>query len=389
MSDVKNPQFTAVELLKCASVTPDDGGSLALMSQWLKPYGFGSTPLTFDLKPGETYAVPNLFARRGTSGRHFAFAGHVDVVPPGDTAAWTHPPFASEIKEGVLYGRGAVDMKGAVACMVSAVARFLDKRPDFAESISFIITADEEAVALNGTKPLVEWMDKNGHTPDHCLLGEPTNPKEFGDAIKIGRRGIMSGELKVVGTQGHVAYPHLANNPLRALRPLMDAMDSLPLDQGTEHFQASNLEIVSIDTGNPAFNVIPAHVTARFNVRFNDTHTVESLQKLLRERVAKAAEGRNISYELTFIEPFSDAFLTSPGPFVDTVVSAIKDITGRTPSLSTAGGSSDARFIKNYCPVLEFGLVGQTMHKVDECVPLRDLETLTDVYVRVLERYFA
>lgn len=386
MTQPTNPIEVAKALLQCESVTPNDGGSFDLITKWLAPYGFACTPMTF--QEPDTVAVPNLHARFGKGGKHFSFAGHVDVVPAGELGDWKHSPTSGAIDGGEMYGRGAVDMKGAVACMVSASARFLEKKgKDFDGSISLILTADEEAVSINGTKPLMEWMDQNGHTPDHCLLGEPTNPEVVGDAIKIGRRGIFSGTITISGKQGHTAYPHLADNPLHYLPTFLNALIDPALDEGSEHFQATNLQITSVDVGNQAFNIIPGRVNVRFNVRFNDNFTPKSLEENIRARLDRASAGK-VAYDFQVANPVGDCFYTQPGPFVDIVSQAVKEVTGKTPELSTKGGASDARFIKSFCPVIEFGLVGQTMHQVNERVAVEDLEKLTQVYERVLDIYF-
>lgn len=381
MTDLHSPLALAQALLRCPSVTPDDAGSLDLLQDWLTSLGFSCHRQTFALAGSPP--VDNLFARIGSTAPHLSFAGHVDVVPAGDEAAWSQPPFAAVIENGLLYGRGAVDMKGAIACMVAAFARSFSSLKPPSGSFSFIITADEEKWSINGTEPLLAWMEQNKHTPDFCLVGEPTNPQRLGDAIKIGRRGSLSGTLTALGVQGHVAYPHLARNPITLLRRLLDALDAAPLDGGDENFEPSNLEIVSVDVGNPSFNVIPQRAAARFNIRFNAQHMGESLKALLRERLTQSGIAAE-HYELGFESPVAPAFLTRPDSGaraeVDALVKAIATQTGQTPQFSTNGGTSDARFIQAYCPVVEFGLVGQTMHKTDECVAVQDLETLTQIY---------
>jgi succinyl-diaminopimelate desuccinylase len=375
----------ARELIRCPSVTPDEGGALAYLQSVLEPAGFTVHRLTFSEEG--TPDVENLYARIGASRPHLCFAGHTDVVPPGDESAWRYPPFAAEVADGLVYGRGAADMKGAIACMVAAVQAHLGERGGQPKgSISFLITGDEEGPSVNGTAKLLQWAAAHGHKFDHCILGEPTNPVELGDAIKIGRRGSLSGTLTVTGKQGHVAYPQLADNPIRHLVRIMTALMSESLDHGTEHFDASNLEFTSVDVGNRAANVIPAQARARFNIRFNDRHTQDSLRNWLETRCAQAADG--VAYEISYERGNSDAFLTRPGPFVETVAQAVEEVVGRRPQLSTSGGTSDARFIKDHCPVLEFGLAGQTMHQVDEHVRLADLGALTAIYRRILDRYF-
>jgi succinyl-diaminopimelate desuccinylase len=314
--------------------------------------------------------------------------GHTDVVPPGDDAKWTHAPFASEVADGVLYGRGAVDMKGAIACKMAATLDYLAANGGKPKgSISFLITGDEEGIAVNGSVKLLKWAAERGERFDHAILGEPTNPEKLGDMMKIGRRGSQNGTLVVTGTQGHVAYPELADNPVRHIAALMVAINAEPIDDGTAHFGASNLEFTSIDVGNKTVNLIPAEARARFNIRFNDTRTREELRKLIEARAAKAASNK-VRWHIGWEPSNADVFLTPPGPFVDLVSGAIQDVTGLTPKLSTTGGTSDARFIKDYCPVIEFGLLSQQMHKIDEHVATSDLVALTAIYRRILERYF-
>jgi succinyl-diaminopimelate desuccinylase len=378
-----DPIALARDLLRCPSVTPAEGGALALLADVLARAGFTVERLTFS--ESGFADVPNLYARIGSSPPHFAFAGHTDVVPPGNESKWTHPPFAAEIADGILYGRGAVDMKGAVACSIAAALDYLIDRGGAPRgSISFLITGDEEGVAVNGTVKLLQWAAARGEVFDCCVLGEPTNPAALGDMVKIGRRGSLNGALIVSGTQGHVAYPNLADNPIPRLIKIVDVLFSQPLDHGSAHFDPSNLEFTSVDVGNPTVNVIPGEARARFNIRFNDCHTQNSLKALIESRAAKAAG--NARWRIEWEPCNAEAFLTSSGPFVALVSDAIADVTGRTPALSTSGGTSDARFIKNYCPVVEFGLANATMHRVDECVPLADLVTLTAIYRRILER---
>ena len=379
-----DPVPLARELLRCPSVTPSEGGALGLLERVLRAADFEVHRLTFS-EPGTT-PIENLYARIGSGAPHLVFAGHTDVVPVGDENAWSHPPFAGEIVNDMLYGRGAVDMKGGIACAVAAALDCLATgKPN--GSISFLITGDEEGVAVNGTVKLLQWVAARGEIFDHCILGEPTNAEALGDMIKIGRRGSQNGTLVVTGKQGHVAYPERADNPVRGLVALMGALMYEPLDQGSANFGPSNLEFTSIDIGNPVVNLIPAQARARFNVRFNDNYTHESLRALIEVRAQNTARGY-IRWHIEWEPSNADAFLTPPGPFVDLVVNAIADVTGRTPVLSTSGGTSDARFIKDYCPVLEFGLVGQTMHQIDERTPVADLLQLTAVYRTILERYF-
>jgi succinyl-diaminopimelate desuccinylase len=376
----------AQDLLRCPSVTPADAGALGVLEKVLKAAGFDVHRVTF--KEDGADDIDNLYARIGNSAPHITFAGHTDVVPAGDDKAWTHGAFAGDVQGGILYGRGAVDMKGAIACSVAAVLDYLKSNGGKPKgSISFLITGDEEGIAVNGTVKLLDWAAKRGEKFDHCVLGEPSNVNAMGDCIKVGRRGSLSGTIVVDGTQGHVAYPDRAANPTAAAAAIITALKNEPLDHGTDHFPPSNLEFVSIDVGNPAWNVIPARATARFNIRHNDCHTQPSLRALIEERVAKAVPA-GVRAHVTWEPSNADAFLTAPGPFTDLVSAAIKDVTGNTPKLDAGGGTSDARFITDYCPVLEFGLVGQTMHQIDERTPVADLETLTKIYRDILDRYF-
>jgi succinyl-diaminopimelate desuccinylase len=382
-----DPLAHAQALIRCPSVTPLEGGALDYLQGVLEKAGFRCWRLPFS-EPGLA-EVDNLYARIGEEGPHVCFAGHTDVVPPGDEAAWTHPPFAARIDGGLLYGRGAADMKGGVACAVAAALRHLcanGGRPR--GSISFLITGDEEGVAVNGTRKVVAWMRERGEKPDCCLLGEPTCRDAVGDTIKIGRRGSLSALLTVTGVQGHVAYPHLANNPLRGLVRALASLYADPLDEGSAHFPASNLEVTSVDTGNTAVNVIPARAQARFNVRFNDLHNAGSLERWLRARLDAALDATGLSYSLGF-EPISDCFFTSPGAWVETLSECIRDATGIAPAFDTSGGASDGRFLKDLCPVVEFGLRNATIHKVDEQVAIEELTVLTDVYERFLMKYLA
>ncbi|MGE0034489.1 MAG: succinyl-diaminopimelate desuccinylase [Xanthobacteraceae bacterium] len=381
-----DPISLARDLLRCPSVTPAEGGALALIEATLRPAGFAIERPVFE-EPG-TAPVENLYARIGTGGPHLVFAGHTDVVPPGDEAKWSHPPFAGEIVGGTLYGRGAVDMKGAVACAMAASLDFLAARGGKLDgSISFLITGDEESIAVNGTVKLLKWAAERGERFDHCILGEPSNAAAVGDTIKIGRRGSLNGVLVITGKQGHVAYPQLADNPVRGLVKMMGTLMERSLDKGNEAFDPSNLEFTSIDIGNPTANLIPGEARARFNIRFNDEHDQTSLRALV-ERWAHEAAGNSVRWRIDWEPSNANPFLAKPGPFIDLVAAAIKQVTGREPNRSTTGGTSDARFITHYCPVLEFGLVGQTMHQVDERTATADLTTLTAVYRAILERYF-
>jgi succinyl-diaminopimelate desuccinylase len=386
MSQPADPVTIARDLVRCRSVTPAEGGALGVIESLLAGAGFAVERITF-AEPG-TVPVENLYARLGTSAPHLVFAGHTDVVPPGDEARWSHPPFAGEIAGGALFGRGAVDMKGGIACALAAALDHVaahDRKPK--GSISFLVTGDEEGIAVNGTTKLLQWAAERGERFDHCILGEPTSAAQVGDTIKVGRRGSLNGTLTVTGRQGHVAYPQLAENPIRALTALMTALMAAPLDHGSAHFEPSNLEFTSVDVGNPVVNLIPGEARARFNIRFNDCHDQASLKTLIETR-AQAAAGAQTRWRIDWEPSNADVFLTQPGAFVDLVVGAIAEIAGHTPKLSTTGGTSDARFIKSYCPVLEFGLVGRTMHQTDECTPVADLALLTAVYHRILERYF-
>ena len=380
-----DPVALARDLLRCPSVTPAEGGALALLESVLKGAGFEVHRVTF-AEPG-TDPVENLYARIGTSRPNLLFAGHTDVVPAGNEAGWSHPPFAGTIAGDALYGRGAVDMKGAIACFAAAALEHLAANGGMPKgSLSFLITGDEEGVAVNGTIKLLAWAAERGETFDHCILGEPTNPAALGDMVKIGRRGSLNGTLVVAGTQGHVAYPELADNPIPALASLIQALKAEPLDAGTAHFGPSNLEFTSVDVGNTTVNLIPAEVRARFNIRYNDCHTREGLEVMIEQRARAAAGGAR--WHIDWAPSNADVFLTAPGPFVDLVSGAIMEVTGRKPVLSTTGGTSDARFIKDYCPVLEFGLLSQMMHKVDERVAVADLASLTAIYRRIIDRYF-
>lgn len=389
-----DPVKNLAALIRCASVTPDDGGAMAALAAMLSDAGFQVDRIIFE--EDGTPPIENLYARLGTGSPHLMFAGHTDVVPVGDPDGWTHPPFAAKIAGGRIYGRGAVDMKGGIACFVAAIARYVETHGQPAGSVSLLITGDEEGPSINGTEKLIEWAAQKGEVWDGCIVGEPTNPDHLGDMIKVGRRGSLSGRLTVHGTQGHVAYPHRADNPVRALLSLMDGLLDPPLDAGSEQFQPSNLEVTSIDTGNPAVNVIPAKATASFNVRSNDHWSTETLKAELIRRLEHAARndryraGRDTaSFSVDWIDRPSEAFLTHDERLIGAVSASVEAVTGRKPALSTTGGTSDARFIKNYCPVVEFGLVGQTMHMTDEHAALDDLAGLTDIYVDILERWFS
>ncbi len=376
--DTTDPVAISQALIRCRSVTPMDDGALAVLEDALTPLGFECHRLTFG-DDGDP-PISNLYARLGTGAPHLCFAGHTDVVPAGDLNAWQVDPFSAEIVDGELYGRGAVDMKGAIGCFTAAVAQFL-KTGTPRGSISLLITGDEEGPAVNGTVKVLDWLKAHGETIDACVVGEPTNPDKLGEMIKIGRRGSFSGFLKVLGTQGHVAYPDRAHNPITQLAAMLRALAE-PLDEGTEHFPPSMLVPTTFDVGNHATNVIPGEARANFNIRFNDLHTPESLKVWLLETL----DGVGGDYELQ-TRCSGPAFLTKPGPLTDLMQQVIHEELGVTPELSTSGGTSDARFIKDICPVIEFGLVGQTMHQVDERVALVDLEALTGVYLRLLRTH--
>lgn len=370
-----DPVALAQDLIRCASVTPEDAGAIAVLRRALEGLGFVCHAVD-SASGGPT--IRNLYARLGESGPNFCFAGHTDVVPAGGT--WTVDPFGGHVVDGRLYGRGAADMKGAVACFVAAVSRFLAAGAPKG-SISLLITGDEEGPAVDGTVKVLEWLAARGETLDWCVVGEPTNPRHLGEMMKIGRRGSLNCKIRVYGTQGHAAYPHLADNPIPRLLEMLRRLTETPLDDGSAHFQASTLALTTVDVGNPATNVIPAEARAGFNIRFNDLHCGASLERWIRDTLASVGG----DYDCT-VEVSGESFLTQPGTLSETVADAAQAVTGRRPELSTTGGTSDARFIKNVCPVLEFGLVAQTMHKIDEHVQVADMQALTDIYVQVLDR---
>lgn len=363
-----DPLPLARALIRCASVTPADAGALDVLQAAVEAIGFTSRRLTYG-------STPNLYARRGAGTPHLCFAGHTDVVPPGDAGLWRHGPFAAEVADGVLYGRGACDMKGAIAAFVAACVRY----GEHAGSVSLLITGDEEGPATDGTVRLLEYLAEHGEIPDFCLVGEPTNPQRLGEVVKIGRRGSLTARITVFGTQGHSAYPHRADNPVHRLVHALAAMIAEPLDGGTERFEPSSLQITSIDVGNPASNVIPAAARAVLNIRFNDRHSGKSLEKWLHRALAAHAE----RFEL-IVSVSGESFYTQPGAWTEALRRAIATATGVQPRLDTGGGTSDARFIARYCPVAEFGLVGSTMHQADECVPVADLRRLADAYEGVM-----
>jgi succinyl-diaminopimelate desuccinylase len=370
-----DPLPLAQALIRCASVTPADGGAQGALADMLGRIGFTVHRLRF----GE---IENLVARLGSGEPHICFAGHTDVVPIG-AANWRSDPFAGEVRDGVLYGRGACDMKGAIAAFVAGVAQHLDRGSPNG-SISLLITGDEEGPAVDGTVKVLEWMRANGQVPDFCLVGEPTCPVRLGDMVKIGRRGSVNMKLEVHGTQGHVAYPHRADNPVHRLLRALDALTSAPVDAGTDWFEASSLQITSIDVGNGATNVIPASARAALNIRFNDGHSGASLTAWVRATVARYADRFDLESSIS-----GESFVTKPGPLVDILRRAIEGATGIDPKLDTGGGTSDARFIARYCPVAEFGLVGATMHQIDECVPVAELRDLARIYRDIVAAFLA
>ena len=382
-----DPVELAQRLIRCPSVTPVEGGALDLLEEVIGGLGFSCHRLTFS-EPG-TADVENLYARRGTAGPNFCYAGHTDVVPVGDPKAWRVDPFGAEILDGALYGRGAADMKGAIACFIAALAGFLARRNGAPEgSISLLITGDEEDVAINGTRKVLDWLAARGERLDACLVGEPTSNAHLADMVKIGRRGSLSGKLTVTGTQGHTAYPQLADNPLHHLVRMLDAVTSETLDEGNAHFPPSTLQLTSIDVGNAASNVIPAAARAAFNVRFNDQHSGAGLEAWLRQRFDETIDGAKGARYALEVRVSGESFLCPPGPLSDLICRAVEQTLGRTPELGTTGGTSDARFIKNHCPVTELGMRNATAHKVDEHVSLSDLHDLTAVYGAVLDGYF-
>ena len=382
-----DPVAIARDLLRCPSVTPAEGGALSFLEKTLKSAGFIVHRITFS-EPG-TDKVENLYARIGGRSPNLMFAGHTDVVPPGDEKNWKHPPFSGQIAGGEMYGRGAVDMKGGIACAIAAVLDHLGANGGKPKgSISFLVTSDEEGIAVNGTPKLLKWAAERGEKFDHCILGEPSNQQTLGDTIKIGRRGSLNGHMIVTGKQGHVAYPQRAENPIRGLVSLIAALQAEPLDNGSSQFAPSHLEFTTIDVGNKTVNLIPGEARARFNIRFNDNHTLDSLKKLIEQRATKAS-AEKIKFSFQWEPSNAGVFVTASGPFTELVATAVAEVTGRKPELSTTGGTSDARFITNYCPVVEFGLVGQTMHQVDERVPVADLHALTAIYRKIIDRYFS
>lgn len=382
MNKPVDPVELTAALVRCPSVTPNEGGALVLLEALLSEAGFECTRV-------DRGGVSNLFARWGRRGanRSFGFNGHTDVVPLGDEAAWTVPPFGAIIKDGYLYGRGATDMKSGVAAFAAAAVDFVRETPPDG-AVILVITGDEEGDAIDGTTALLDWMAENGESMTDCLVGEPTCPDEMGDAIKIGRRGSMTAWFTVTGEQGHSAYPHRANNPLPAMARLMDRLASHPLDQGTVHFDPSTLAVVTIDTGNPATNVIPASCRAAVNIRYNDLHTGASLTDWMQEEVDRVAAEFALDVSMQ-VKISGESFITPPGELSELVINAVEAETGRRPEASTSGGTSDARFVKSHCPVVECGLVGKTMHQVDERVKVEQIAQLKSIYTRILREYFA
>ena len=376
-----NPIELTKTLINCRSVTPENDGAIEQVSHWLEEIGFKSEILNFEEEG--TASIKNLWSKMGSKGPTICFAGHTDVVPTGNIDEWSSDPFvANEVNDKII-GRGAADMKGSIASFISATNRFVKEYPDFPGSIGFIITGDEEGCAINGTKKILTWMKSNNISFDDCLVGEPTNPNSLGEMIKIGRRGSVNGVITVKGVQGHVAYPHLADNPIPKLIKILENLINQKLDDGTEHFQPSNIEITSIDIGNTATNVIPKEASANFNIRYNDIFDREKIEEEVHNRIRSL----NYDYSIKF-EHSGDSFLTSPGKLTKNLSKIIEDQTGNIPELSTSGGTSDARFIKDYGNVVEFGLIGATMHKVDESASIKDIKNLTEIYYQLLKKYF-
>jgi succinyl-diaminopimelate desuccinylase len=376
MPEPLDPVALTAALVRCPSVTPADAGALDTLADALTPFGFRATRI-------DRGGIANLYLRYGEGGPVLGFNGHTDVVPVGDEAAWTYPPFSATIADGQLWGRGALDMKSGVAAFAAAAARWAAGNPSRG-SVALLITGDEEAVATDGTVAILDWMEQAGERLDFCIVGEPTSQEAFGDTIKIGRRGSITTEVTVKGTQGHVAYPARTRNPAHALVRLLDGLASTALDEGSAHFEPSSLQVTTIDIGNPADNVVPANAFARFNIRFNDGHSADSLAAMIRERAAAVAAAFEVAIDLRF-RSSADSFVTEPGPFVETVTQTIARQTNRAPALSTGGGTSDARFVKNHCPVVEVGLLGKAAHGVDERVAVEDIHRLADLYHALIE----
>ena len=368
-----DPIPLAQALIRCRSVTPADDGALDVMEAALRPLGFTCTRLRFN-------EVDNLFARRGTEAPHLCYAGHTDVVPPGDEAAWADSPFAAVIRDGVLYGRGACDMKGGIAAFVAGLTDYINANPNHPGSLSLLITGDEEGPSVDGTRRVLEWMAEHGHTPDMCVVGEPTSQQALGDTIKIGRRGSMNAWITVRGKQGHSAYPQKADNPVHRLTRVLHALTSAPLDEGSDWFEASTLQVTGLQVDNSATNVIPAEARAFLNIRFNDRHNSAALTAHLSAVLAAHAPDHDMRVQVS-----GESFLTEPGPFVEALIRAVERSTGLTPKLDTGGGTSDARFITHYCPVAELGAVGATLHQRDESAPVEELRALAGLYRTVIE----
>ena len=382
-----NELTLAKELIKFPSVTPKDAGAIGFLAKKLRQLGFYCIVLEFKDKNKKSKPIKNIYARLGKKSPNLCYAGHTDVVPPGNIKDWTVNPFKPAIKKNHLIGRGANDMKSSIACFVSAVKKFLNNKKNFNGSISFLITGDEEGLAINGTKKVVDYLKKKKEKIDFCIVGEPTNPNKLGEMIKIGRRGSMSGTIMISGSQGHVAYPHLSNNPINTLVKICKKLNEQKLDKGNKNFQPSNLEFTSINVDNKATNVIPAMAKAQFNVRFNNLHTSSSLKKKINSIVKNLSKKNKCKFKIDF-HVSGESFLTKPNKTIHAAKNIIKKITRITPVFSTTGGTSDARFIRKIAPCLEFGLVNKTMHKTDECVSLKDLKNLTKIYQNILEDYF-
>lgn len=384
MANINELQL-AKDLIKFPSITPRDAGAISFLSKKLKTLGFNCKILEF--KDKKSKPIKNLYARLGRKAPNLCYAGHTDVVPPGNIKDWTINPFKPSIKNNHLIGRGANDMKSSIACFVSAINKFLKKNSKFKGSISLLITGDEEGLAINGTKKVVEYLKKRKEKIDFCIVGEPTNPNKLGEMIKIGRRGSLSGNIEILGTQGHIAYPHLSNNPINTIVKVCKSLKEKKLDKGNKNFQPSNLEFTSINVDNKAHNVIPARAKAHFNIRYNNLHTANSLKKKINLLVKSICKKNKCKFKINFISN-GDAFLTKPESTIFMAKDIIKKITKLTPKFSTTGGTSDARFIRKIAPCLEFGLVNKTMHKVDECVSIADLKKLTNIYKDILQEYF-
>lgn len=374
------------DLIRCKSVTPAEGGALTYLENLLSTHGFVCQRLIF--REAGTPDVENLFARIGSGSPHLCFAGHTDVVPEGIVESWTYPPFAADIADGFIYGRGACDMKGSVAAFAAAAIDFVRTAGKFKGSISFLITGDEEGPAINGTVKVLQWMAENGHIPDHCIVGEPSCVDTLGDTIKIGRRGSLSFAVTVEGKQGHAAYPHKADNPIPKLARFIDRISSATLDEGNEHFGPSTLAVTSFDVGNPAGNVIPSRAAAKFNIRFSTEHSFASLKTWVDAQIEVVKSEMGGTWSVSATEG-ADAFITEPGSFVGLVQDAVERETGVLPKLSTSGGTSDARFVKDYCPVLEFGPTNATIHQTDERIGVDELRATQSVYARIIADYFS